>query len=429
MYRQIQNFLLQDKILLIVFCIFLITRLVIIFFFPMHISDIHFFFEKASQGVLQKLQIYQDFTFPYPPLSIPFFYIPIWFGKTFESFRFYFQIEMFIIDCISFFYLFLLTKNRLQFTKTQVYFILLLFTYFGLFEGLLLYDRLDMVITLFLLMMLYYYLSPNKWHRSFAYVLASFGTLIKVIPLFFIPIFFVLDLTRQKNILKIKTSLLNLTFYLIPIVLCLGIFHIHTHGNIWESLAEHKQRGIQIESTWATPFMLKNLFHSTNPTEIITKYGAQHIVDKSIPKFYLQLSKYLGFFILFLFYIVFFFQRIRKNTFPDPSPYKIFSICFSLLIFLLLSQRVLSPQYFLWTLPFFCIYIIKKGTRWVLFFMTLLYILTFIGFKWYNNFMHFESLMVFIVTLRNILLIGFGVSIIHGNIFINDTPQPAKEAS
>lgn len=174
-------------------------------------------------------------------------------------------------------------------------------------------------------------------------------------------------------------------------------------------LLQHGERGIQIQSTWATPLFIRYLLSSSKALEIVTNYGAQHIHESFVSGLYVFISKYFGFSFLSLFYIFYFFYYRRLKQ-KNPQ-YKIqadfyFLTLFAILIFLLISQRVLSPQFFIWVIPGFCIFIILSSKRIFYLFLTFtIYALTFLEFDNYWMLVYLKTPGIMVNIFRNLFLI------------------------
>jgi hypothetical protein len=170
---------------------------------------------------------------------------------------------------------------------------------------------------------------------------------------------------------------------------------------IFGVLEQHQMRGIQLESTWATPFMLHRAFDPSDRLTIDSNYGAQHLNSSTIPSFYIGLSKYLGIFV-FLF-IAWVLWRIRH--FNWPKEFQLLTALLALLIFLT-TQRVLSPQFFIWLMPFLAMGLVIFN-RWSWWFLTFfIYFLTFYGFRFgYWNYVSFSPYFTVVMSARNLLLV------------------------
>jgi len=403
---------------------FVLSRLIIIYMYEIHLSDVKFYHIFAELGIIDGYTAYKDFFFPYPPLALPLVYLPIKFSTSFEGYRLAFQFEMLIFDVLCLVFTIIFAKQRLKLNQIQIGVIVLLYSILGMFIGQLLYDRLDIVIAMIIMAMIFFYTNRKVLKITF-YLLALIGSLIKLVPFFLVPVSIIIDFWNNKNKNEIKTGyspwsiikrrlsnlFIPLIIFFIPFFSILIIYDLRIDGSLFRHLLQHGERGIQIESVWATPLFLKYLFSSSKNLNIVTIYGAQHIHESSVSSLYIFVSKYLGFFCLLLFYL-FYFYFYRRLTQKNPR-YKIepdfyFLTLFTILIFILASQRVLSPQFFIWVIPGFCLFIVLSSKRIFYSFLTLIiYTLTFIGFDNYWEFFYLKTPYIIVVLFRNVFLIIF----------------------
>jgi len=100
-----------------------------------------------------------------------------------------------------------------------------------------------------------------------------------------------------------------------PIALFLWVYNAAVDGKRFEILSIHSKSGIQIESTWATPYMVGSALKWIEPVRIANNYGAQHLAKASVPKIVVSLSKVAGFAILVTFYgwLGWYFYRTKQK--------------------------------------------------------------------------------------------------------------------
>ncbi len=116
-------------------------------------------------------------------------------------------------------------------------------------------------------------------------------------------------------------------------------------------LTYHKDRGLQIESTWAGLISLGHVLGLTEASSEMS-YGAQHIISPlADPLLTLQPFLFLG-----LMGVIYglggfvFWQEFRQNHHIKPQTLVVFSL--ATLLGFILANKVFSPQYLIWLLPF-----------------------------------------------------------------------------
>lgn len=382
--------------------IFLVSRCFILFGYAPYITDVALYSEQALQAS-QGLRAYTDFFYPYPPFSLPFIYLPEWLGATeFFSYRNLFNKIFFIIDLGLTFLIVRTAKQKLKFSDSMIFSSLLLLSLFGLLQGHLLYDRIDLGVTFFNFLLFMLTLSGMSW--GWTALVSNIGVLYKFIPFF--PAVF-LHLIQHAE-LKLSSFIIRSAMMLLPALFIIAIFEYTSHPGIIRYLFEHQERGIQIESLWATPYLLAQIWSGNNTVAIDTVFGGQHLKSEAISPVILFLSKSLGFLALAVFGI----WNFRRK--PKVSHELLLLTPLCVLLIFMSTQRVLSPQFFIWLIPFLSLCIVKFKSRSLLFLSLCLYTLTFIGFDLgYWSFVKFHPFFVHVVALRNLVLLILTLAVLR----------------
>jgi hypothetical protein len=297
---------------------FLTSRLFIFFiFFKPYISDVFLYNQLSTK--MYSGQFFETLkTFEYPPLAAIFIFIPKIFSHNPESlldYRTWFVALCMIFD-------FLIYQKLKNSVKNQ--FLLLLYLIQAPILYNLIYDRIDIFLSYFLLV---FVLSFGR--NSFISILSlSFGTFLKVIPVFLFP--FVL--TRQ--------WFNKYLFWFL--ILLFGLLSVIFSENILYLISYHLKRGIQIESIWSIPIVLDSLiFHSK--IEVINNFGSFNFKNSS---FGLDLFANVSFIFYYIFIIYKFFRSYKNST------YEFFLTTSTLILISFISLfKVFSPQYLIWPMP------------------------------------------------------------------------------
>jgi hypothetical protein len=284
----------------------------------------------------------------------------------------------------------------------------------GLTMGHLLYDRLDVVIAAIFIAFLAWL--PRAHQRTWPVTLVAWaGILFKIVPLFWLPLIWIgewFGRPRQIDRLRIQASDLRFfagraALHLVPPTLVLAIWKEATDGGLANCLGEHSERGIEIESVWATPIWVWRTFVTGEPVPLINRWGAHHLDPAIVGTGYLWFAKYLGFGLLGAFFLWLFFmlwRRSRLTTVLEPEVWLLAAAAMQLL--LLVSQRVLSPQYLIWNLPALAAIIAWSRSYWPGLTITCAYLLTwdFLA-RSYPFVLAGEPLAVTALAVRNLLLV------------------------
>jgi hypothetical protein len=316
-------------------------------------------------------------------------------------------------------------KKRLDLDEARISLVVLSYALFGLGVGHIIYDRVDSVVALVFVCCLYFYSEKGEIRLPF-YLSVIAGTLYKVMPVFWAPISILTvsfsdSVSGKKRAEKKRaekvgfkfpwTQIVRRTLLLVaPIALFLWVYDASVNGKLFEMLSIHGKRGIQVESTWATPYMVGSAMKWIEPVRIENKYGGQVLAEGSVSKTVVSLSKVAGFAIQFTFYgwLAWYFYRTKEKRRMLRVNYQThFFVVISVLLFFLVSQRALSTSYFIWTIPGLSLWWVLRNSWTAAALLLLLYGLTYIGFSGgYWDFVRMDPRFVLMVAARNILLVA-----------------------
>ena len=387
--------------------VFAATRAFIFFGFGQFVTDVPIYHGAAMMGVRDGFSAYCDFWFPYPPFSLPLIYLPAFFSQSYDGYRQAFQLEMMAIDVATFFLLFRFLKDRLRVSHGLCAVTLSLYSLFGLSAPHLIFDRLDIAMSGLFLGAAYFYTSTGRT-RWLSYVFLLAGALVKLLPIFFIPLFCILDWHRADddawpNPSRAWTAVLCVA---IPFAAVIVGYNAFVCDQLISHLSQHGVRGIQIESNWAMPLIVDKIINGS-PTDVDYSYGAFHILAPGVPKLYLWLSKNVGFGLL-IFYYGALLRLFRKNIVQTEKlkPYTVTMLLYGVILILMTTQRVLSPQYLIWMWPFAAIqFAVAVDRRAVVAGSVAIFGLTYLVFDvGFFEIIHFNPYFSPVLIARNILL-------------------------
>jgi len=390
-------------------CFFYLTRFIAIFLSFPCISDVPYYFELFQQA--ENLKFYSEFNFEYPPLAI----IPIYFSgliaKTsrFDQYYFSFSIIMFLFDCLCLHLCRKFCNKNLKMDIKQIAYMTWLYSIFGLILFRLIYHRLDIIVATIIAASLITFDGKNKKLKISFFCINYCGFFYKIIPAFIMPAAIIIKAFSTDLVIKkiIKKIILNSIVFLLFLLITIFAFEIYTNHNFVKNILFHQERGIQIESGYSSILLMINLL--TKKISLITyNYGGFNIECDSYLEF---IARFLGFLILFLFYAALFFVLIYQSA--NQQKIKIFDEIFlesSLIIILIFLsfQRVLSPQFFIWLIPLASIWLTKNRSVFNALIFIFLFFTTFCIFSIsYSSLINQAPIMIWILFLRNILLIYF----------------------
>lgn len=406
----------QVQVSLILF--FVLSRLTMALFYDAYVTDVAFYLDIVKQGLLTHAKAYENFPFGYPPLALLFVYLPAFVSNLdFWDYWRAFRSQMFLIELTLFAACFYHLKEYIKLDDSKLATFVGFYTLFGLLQGHLLYDRLDLLIVASLLgLFLLFTKHPQK--KNGLRLISTLGMLVKFVPFLYALALNLVGHFRFKGAQKqepiklgslLRWGVQELVLLIVPFILLISLYESTVAKGVFADLTMHARRGIQVESLWATPIAIKHLF-APETNLVVSNFGAQHINEKQVPEWYLHLSKWAGILALALFGLFLFLKRwpqlaVQKWEFVDSSR---FAVLLWLAIFgiFLSTQRVLSPQFFIWLMFPISISLAIEFDKKLAGLACATYILTYIGFDLgYWKFVAGNPFFVAVVTLRNITLL------------------------
>jgi hypothetical protein len=381
---------------------FLLSRtIILLIFIEPYISDVIVYYETSNkmlaEGFWKTIK-----GFEYPPLAAFLVLLPRLVlnaaSDTVISYKVCFAFFAFVAD---FFIYAVLRKKSRQGLGLVIYSIQVISLYN------LIYDRLDVFVALILLAIV----TTFSCSRVQSFISILVGGALKIVPLLLAPILLCHALTKGglgrpvvRKVLIIFSAML---------VCLLTVFY----QNIVYLLNYHLSRGIQIESVWDLPILLKYYLIRSDP-KLTVNFGSWNFIETG------ALIRWVGSF-SFLIPLGVSYRRILKSTKGMATGNLILFVVQILLCFITFF-KVLSPQYFIWLFPFIPLLIQggPYGLFEVSFLLVWLGILFFTQIIWadYQTILALGQVSWMPIVVRNILLlILFGLCTWR---FFRSTAQP-----
>jgi hypothetical protein len=353
---------------------FLLSRLCLLLFFQPAASDIQVYFKYAVRGVDLQQAPFSDFKVEYPPVAYWLMVAPR--SLSLQSipqaaledsplptpyYAQYARVYRWLMSVFDLGALILLLKIVWIRRPQNALVVALGYTLSTLVLGHLLYDRLDIVLTCLLSVWGYARLRATTadrgavaW-RSLSYFALGLSVSFKLIGLVAYPVVVLADVYGLRKRGQHKSGLLA--------PLCLGMaaivvpFAVHYPRSGWATLdflRYHGERGIQIESVYASVLMCLQLFGA----EISTQFGHGSVdVVGSMTPWLAKLSM-----ILVVSGILVCLGIVYKNR--DEQSGEIGFQAGSLVLLLTLAfSKVLSAQYFLFGIPLLLLLTSELGAK------------------------------------------------------------------
>lgn len=400
------------------FTLFVVSRLLISTSYDVYISDLFVYHYSATQSLVAGSRAYLDYFFPYPPLALALTTWPIYVATDFNGYRELFHLAFLLLEIGLVLVALRVGRKTLGLDSSSLFLFLLAYSALGFLQGHLLYDRIDLVIALAMVVSAATFpIGRGRTGMAWTWLAWNGGFLVKIMPALWAPFTALLWEAREapaSPVRQVVRAALRTTTAFLPSLALLIAFSVWSRGALWSSLGDHGARTIQIESTWASLlFLCREVLPGYSP-EVITRWGAQHIAPESIPVLVDFLSRYLGWIVWLaaLSWIAFRgIDRLRRFSYAELSLFHFYLITATLLGFMA-TQRVLSPQFFLWVMaPLALIVVHRRSWLWAAG-VTAVYALTWMGFdRHYADLARLDRFAVNIVAARNILLIALWLGV------------------
>ncbi len=367
--------------------LFVGTRVVLLFWVTLHISDLGLYLEYARKSYPGHQWPYINFDFEYPPLAYLLMAVPGWIHTLLglngvEAYRILFGFCLLPMDVL----LYLRFRKRPPIPNAAFVYVIL-----SSALGFLIYDRIDLAVG-FTLAWPFLSDRPSRADSRFA-LWWAIGGILKLVPILAAPV----RMMEWQGPMK-ERLLRSLKFGAIvacPIILSCAILLLMAGGKI-SFLSHHSDRGVQIESLLGSLVMLSNSFTHFE-TKVDWNFGAQHLAP--IPGMVL-FSRILFYGSLILTYALLAIPKFRRDSLSGT---------WMILSAFVTFGYVLSPQFLFWLVPLgICaasrIEAGRRRSQWLWIF-GLAVAITGNHFRYYFDYVIFHHFAVLQLFLRNILLV------------------------
>ncbi len=377
-----------------VFVSLALTTLVLLVLFPnlwyeMHaISDI-----PTYQGYAQRLAqgdrpFTESFKVEYPPLAIPLFRLPGHVDHN-KQYRHWFSVMMGVITLLTA-AVTTLAACRFWPRGGRAYVAGVLFAVSVAFTGAIIINRYDAAVALliagFLLCL------ANRWYTAAAFVLGM-GFALKFTPAAMLPLVLVLVGPPRRWAWPVVAFCAAAAAPFLP-------YLFSSPRGLWYVFHYYLARPLQVESVLGTPLLIGQLLH-IHPISWASNYGSQQLVGPGAS----LLSNASGALMLLGLagvYVLVWRRRARLRASTPDQAIAVLALILALMTF----GKVLSPQYFIWTLPAWALVAARDRILAVVGGLTLIF--TQIEFpKLYWPFLDWMTMPLLVVIARNLLLVAF----------------------
>jgi len=168
------------------------------------------------------------------------------------------------------------------------------------------------------------------------------GALTKIYPIFLAPILLIYYF-RNRQYRLILSGIISLTSVILAVLLP---FLVISFDSLWNLINYHSQRGIQLESVYSSFILIADKLGLTS-ISLVLNFGSWNI-ESHLADALAKISPFVTVLLLLVAYGV-----IYKQMKPGKSQFtRIGTYALLVTAVVLISGKVLSPQYLIWLIPF-----------------------------------------------------------------------------
>jgi hypothetical protein len=379
----------NSKLQLALFCLGHVIILLPLFntVYAIHHASTALYLEYASQIWNGHLP-YQDFPLEYPPFSLIFFLLPRLFASSLSAYAGAFEIEVLLFDLLGMYILYRIARkwDMPPWKLLMVYSVAILAIGPIFIES---YDVFPAILTL--LSMFFFYNDKHRW----AWIFLALGFMTKLYPVVIAPIYIFFYL-RDRCYKRIWQSIIM--FGVVCLIIILP-FLVTAPGSVGQLVSTHSARPLQLETTYSSVLLVLGKLTNISP-EIVYSYGSRNIMNPTAETLAALSWLVTILFLLAAYWLI--YRSIKANTteLPQIGTYSLLIVCV-----LLISSKVLSPQFLIWLIPFFPLVSGKKGVLLTAMLVVIGALTYYIYPLHYDGFENNESAVVFVLFVRNLLII------------------------
>lgn len=375
-------------------------------------AELKLYYGYSLQVVQGKLP-YRDFPVEYPPLTLLPMLVPQWLNAVtsyqFGGYEFFFYAQnILLVGAIGQLILKIAALQQLPKTKLQIsmaYGILIVVNSPFIFW------RCDIFCAWLTVWATWLLLTDRPLSAG---AVLGLGTATKLYPALLIPIFALHCLAQRRPAIAIRlmAGFAAVIFLLVLLLSPLG----------WENLLYffnyHKLRGLQLESLASGLLILAHILGWTS-LNMVVNYGALHLESPVAPPILQALP--LVFALGVLATLVSYCNRIKHHLSANRSfsSRQLTIYILAILSVFILTNKVFSPQYLIWLLPFIPLLPFQQVGLF-----SIVSILTFLIYPVFYGFLIEEQIIpILILNCRNYLIVVLAVRLIR-----RSSPRPSRES-
>ena len=357
-------------------------------------SDVQLYYTYSLQIVQGKLP-YRDFMVEYPPLALLPMLLPQWVNlvtsHSYLGYVVFFSAQNILITCaIGHLVLKIATFQQLHRKATQI---LMGYSFLVVINIPLILWRYDIFCVL-LTTWAFWLILTNR--PLLAGIALGLGTAAKLYPAFLVPLFIIHCCFRKQYLaaLKVLAGSAIISLLLLILLSPLGL------DNLLGFVSYHKLRGLHIETLPASILLLMFKLGWTSVSHDLN-YGAVHLESPATGSILqgLPIVALIGCVGILVSYIS--YLKKRQNVARSLMGKDLTLYTLAILCWMIVANKVFSPQYLVWLLPFIPLVSVRKNALF-----SMISVLTFLIFPLlYTPLLGLYLVPVLMLNLRNGLIV------------------------
>lgn len=353
--------------------------------------------------VLSGLLPYRDFLLEYPPLALVFFTVPRVLGESFRWYYVWFQTQVVVFDLLAVLALHLAARRW----SLPAFDTLFAYTIAVLAVGPITLQQFDIFSAVFTLFALLAFAAERD---ATAGAMLALGVMTKVYPILLAPVFVLVRCREQRW----RSIAIAVASFVAVCIVCLLPWLITAPGSLRVLIEYHTQRGIHLDSTWATVAFIARAFGLTW-VDVVMAFASWNI-DGPIPRLLVPISTVVLLATLGACYL-----WIWRHLSRDPRLTRDLGFaaraCALVIVAAMAVSKVFSPQYLFWPAPLLVL-IEPSRLRLPLALFVAAGLLTYWVYPWnYAGLLAGRSMEVFVCGVRNGLVLAIAIVLARGSRF------------
>lgn len=311
-------------------------------------SEVGSLYYKYAGYMLDFQMPYSDFAAEYPPLAMLWILIPGLFSFSEISYQVAFGVEAYLFLLAGLVCTYRIAGSYIENPKRlcDLYIVLCLIMFDFIIDR---YDVFPMIMCLAAL----YFVKVDR--LPLAWVMIAIGTMTKLYPALMAPVLIIYLCMNGRKMEALK----GIGICVLIGCICMLPFLIADPETMLMFLTYHMDRGMQIESVASSILMLLGHFNIID-IGYIFNYGSDNIYG-DVPDAVAGCMLYLMVIAIVVTYIAYGLKLRDKDR--DMFP-RFNAACFAVIMLFILVNKVLSPQYIIWMIPFATVIVLFMEQVW-----------------------------------------------------------------